>query len=100
VPRSQRPDGSHLDATALESDCFWQWALIETLRLTDCRIEEAIETHPSVAPSTTPALDQAHVLTDRSNVNRRSGGESTALSSSGRSRHGGYRSPSLSGFDR
>ncbi len=32
-----------IDVTALEQDCFWAWALIETLRLTGCRIEEVLE---------------------------------------------------------
>ncbi|WP_199515948.1 tyrosine-type recombinase/integrase [Nucisporomicrobium flavum] len=38
-----RPDGTRFDAGALEADCFWAWALIETLRLTGCRIEEVME---------------------------------------------------------
>jgi integrase len=36
------PDGI-LNVTALERDCFWAWALIETLRLTGARIEEVLE---------------------------------------------------------
>jgi integrase len=38
-----RPDGSCFDVGATEADCFWAWALIETLRLTGCRIEEVLE---------------------------------------------------------
>ncbi|MBQ0905248.1 hypothetical protein [Micromonospora sp. U21] len=32
-----------VDVTALEADCFWAWALIETLRHTGARIEEVLE---------------------------------------------------------
>jgi integrase len=32
-----------IDVTSLEADCFWAWAVIETLRLTGCRIEEVLE---------------------------------------------------------
>lgn len=35
--------GALVDVTALETDCFWAWALIETLRLTGARIEEVLE---------------------------------------------------------
>ena len=33
--------GGSLDVTSLERDCFWAWAVSETLRLTGCRIEES-----------------------------------------------------------
>ena len=39
----RRPDGTRFDVGATEADCFWGWALIETLRLTGCRIEEVLE---------------------------------------------------------
>ncbi|NKY35546.1 phage integrase family protein [Nocardia speluncae] len=32
-----------IDTSKLELDCFWAWALIETLRLTGARIEEVLE---------------------------------------------------------
>ncbi|TDP27845.1 phage integrase family protein [Nocardia ignorata] len=32
-----------IDVSQLEGDCFWAWAIIETLRLTGARIEEALE---------------------------------------------------------
>jgi integrase len=52
----QQADGRHLDATALEADCFWAWSLIETLRLTGCRIEEVLElTQLSLRHYTPPA---------------------------------------------
>ena len=38
-----RPDVTRFDVGATEADCFWAWALIETLRLTGCRIEEVLE---------------------------------------------------------
>ncbi|RZU46596.1 phage integrase family protein [Krasilnikovia cinnamomea] len=37
------PDGGLLDATRLEADGFWAWALIETLRHSGARIEEVLE---------------------------------------------------------
>jgi integrase len=40
--RAVGPDGL-VNLTALEADCFWAWAVIETLRLTGCRIEELLE---------------------------------------------------------
>ncbi len=52
--------GTRLDVSALEADCFWAWALIETLRLTGARIEEVLEiTQLSLrhyTPPTTGAL--------------------------------------------
>ncbi len=38
-----RPDGTRFDVGTTAADCFWAWALIETLRLTGCRIEEVLE---------------------------------------------------------
>jgi hypothetical protein len=32
-----------INVTSLEADCFWAWAVIETLRLSGCRIEELTE---------------------------------------------------------
>lgn len=53
-------DDHLVDVTALEADCFWAWALIETLRHTGARIEEVLElTQLSLrhyTPSTTRTL--------------------------------------------
>ncbi len=47
-----------LDVSGLESDSFWAWAVIETLRLTGCRIEELLElTQLSIRHYTPPASD-------------------------------------------
>ncbi len=32
-----------INVTSLEADCFWAWAVIKTLRLSGCRVEELTE---------------------------------------------------------
>ncbi|MBM0276318.1 site-specific integrase [Micromonospora tarensis] len=53
-------DDHLVDVNALEANCFWAWALIETLRHTGARIEEVLElTQLSLrhyTPSTTRTL--------------------------------------------
>lgn len=47
-----------IDVTQLEADTFWAWAVIETLRLTGCRIEEVVElTQLSIRHYTPPTTD-------------------------------------------
>ncbi|MFJ8819161.1 tyrosine-type recombinase/integrase [Amycolatopsis thermoflava] len=69
------PDGTHVDATALEADCFWAWAVIETLRLTGCRIEEALElTQLSLRhytpPSTGTVVPLLHIVPSKLDIER------------------------------
>ncbi|WP_198958187.1 MULTISPECIES: tyrosine-type recombinase/integrase [Amycolatopsis] len=69
------PDGTHLDVTALEADCFWAWALIETLRLTGCRIEEAMElTQLSLRhytpPTTGTVVPLLHIVPSKLDIER------------------------------
>ncbi|MBF6149566.1 tyrosine-type recombinase/integrase [Nocardia nova] len=64
-----------IDVTKLEGDCFWAWALIETLRRTGARIEEALElTQLSIrhyTPATTATLvPLLHIAPSKTDIER------------------------------
>ena len=64
-----------LDLTSLERDCFWAWAVSETLRLTGCRIEEARElTQLSLRhytpPSTGKLVPLLHIIPSKTDAER------------------------------
>ena len=64
-----------IDLSQLEGDCFWAWALIETLRLTGARIEEALElTQLSIrhyTPATTGTLvPLLHIAPSKTDIER------------------------------
>jgi hypothetical protein len=58
-----------------ERDCFWAWAVSETLRLTGCRIEEVLElTQLSLRhytpPSTGKLVPLLHVVPSKTDGER------------------------------
>ena len=68
------PSGT-LDVTSLERDCFWAWAVSETLRLTGCRIEEVLElTQLSLRhytpPSTGKLVPLLHIIPSKTDAER------------------------------
>jgi integrase len=68
-------EGQRWDLTKLEADCFWAWALIETLRLTGCRIEEVLElTQLSLRhytpPSTGTVVPLLHIVPSKLDIER------------------------------
>lgn len=69
------PDGRARDAASLEADCFWAWAVIETLRQTGCRIEELLElTQLSIRhytpPSTGTLVPLLHIVASKLDTER------------------------------
>jgi hypothetical protein len=67
--------GAPLDVTSLERDCFWAWAVSETLRLTGCRIEEVLElTQLSLRhytpPSTGKLVPLLHIIPSKTDAER------------------------------
>jgi hypothetical protein len=67
--------GGSLDVTSLERDCFWAWAVSETLRLTGCRIEEVLElTQLSLRhytpPSTGKLVPLLHIIPSKTDAER------------------------------
>ncbi|MFC9964324.1 tyrosine-type recombinase/integrase [Nocardia ignorata] len=64
-----------IDLTQLEADCFWAWAVIETLRLTGARIEEVLElTQLSIRhytpPSTGTLVPLLHIAPSKTDIER------------------------------
>jgi hypothetical protein len=71
----RRTAGTFLDVTALEADCFWAWALIDTLRLTGCRIEEVLELtqlalRHYTPPSTATVVPLLHIVPSKLDIER------------------------------
>ncbi len=73
--RLRRPDAPEVNLSDLESETFWGWAIIETLRQTGIRHEELLElTHLAIQPYKIPATGETvpllHIVPSKTDQER------------------------------